>query len=167
MRVLVSAVSKHGATSGIGDHIGEALQRRGFEVTVAEPEDAKPDAGYDAIVLGSGVYAGHWLKDAKNLAARIADASPRPPVWVFSSGPLGDPPQPDEEPVDVAAVVELIDPVEHRVFAGKIDKSELGFGERAIMIAVRAPDGDFRDWDEIAAWADGIADALEAPQQEG
>ena len=113
------------------------------------------------------MYAGPWLKDAKNLAARIADASPRPPVWVFSSGPLGDPPQPDEEPVDVAAVVELIDPVEHRVFAGKIDKSELGFGERAIMIAVRAPDGDFRDWDEIAAWADGIADALEAPQQEG
>jgi len=166
MRVLVSAASKHGATSGIGNHIGGALQRRGFEVTVAEPDDAKPDAGYAGIVLGSAVYAGHWLKDAKNLAARIAAASPRPPVWVFSSGPLGDPPKPDEEPVDVAAVVELVDPVEHRVFAGKIDKSELGFGERAIMIAVRAPDGDFRNWDEIAAWADGIADALETPQQE-
>jgi hypothetical protein len=35
------------------------------------------------------------------------------------------------------------------------------------MIAVRAPDGDFRDWDEIAAWADGIADALETPQEAG
>jgi menaquinone-dependent protoporphyrinogen oxidase len=91
------------------------------------------------------VYAGHWLKDAKHLAARIADASRRPPAWVFSSGPLGDPPKPDEEPVEVAGILELVAPVEHRVFAGKIDKSELGSGERAIMIAVRAPDGDFRD----------------------
>ena len=65
MRVLVSAASKHGATAEIGDHIGETLRQRGFDVTVAEPDDAKPDAGYDGIVLGSGVYAGHWLKDAK------------------------------------------------------------------------------------------------------
>lgn len=86
---------------------------------------------------------------------------------MFSSGPLGDPPKPDEEPVDVGGILELVAPVEHRVFAGKIDKSELGFGERAIMIAVRTPDGDFRDWDEIAAWADGIADALETPQEAG
>ena len=167
MHVLVSAASKHGATAEVGDHIGEALRRRGFNVTVAEPDDAKPDAGYDGIVLGSGVYAGHWLKDAKHLAARIADASSRPLVWVFSSGPLGDPPKPDEEPVDVAGIVDLVAPVEHRVFAGKIDKSELSFGERAIMIAVRAPDGDFRDWDEISAWADGIADMLETPQYSG
>jgi menaquinone-dependent protoporphyrinogen oxidase len=163
MRVLVSAASKHGATTEIGDHIVETLRQRGFDVTVAEPNDAKPDAGYDAIVLGSAVYAGHWLKDAKTLAERIADSDLRPRVWTFSSGPLGDPPKPDEEPVDVAGIVELVAPVEHRIFAGRIDKNELGFGERAIMIAVRAPDGDFRDWDEIAAWADGIADTLESP----
>jgi menaquinone-dependent protoporphyrinogen oxidase len=165
MRVLISAASKHGATAGIGDHIGETLRHRGFDVTVAEPDQAKPEAGYDGIVLGSGVYAGHWLKDAKNLATRIAACDPAPPVWVFSSGPLGDPPKPDEEPVDVASIVEATAPVEHRIFAGKIDKSELGFGERAIMVAVRAPDGDFRDWDEIATWANEIADALEPAQE--
>ena len=164
MHVLVSAGSKHGATAEIADAIGQMLRRRGFDVTVEEPDDARPDAGYDAIVLGSGVYAGHWLKDAKNLAARIAGISARPPVWAFSSGPLGDPPKPDEEPVDVEEIVELVAPVDHRVFAGKIDKGDLSFAERAIMIAVRAPDGDFRDWDEIAAWADGIAATLATDQ---
>lgn len=165
MHVLVSAASKHGATAEIGQHVGDILRSRGLDITVAAPDEAKPDAGYDAIVLGSGVYAGHWLKDAKALAERIASADPRPPVWLFSSGPLGEPPKPDEEPVDVAGIAELVSPVEHTIFAGKIDKSDLGFGERAIMVAVRAPDGDFRDWDEIAAWANGITDALEASRE--
>lgn len=165
MRVLVSAASKHGATAEIGKHIGETLGKRGFEVTVTEPDRAKPETGYDGIVLGSAVYAGHWLKDAKRLADRVADGDPAPPIWVFSSGPLGDPPKPEEEPVDVAGIVETVAPVEHRIFAGKIDKSDLGFGERAIMVAVRAPNGDFRDWDEIATWANEIADALEPAQE--
>ena len=31
-----------------------------------------------------------------------------------------------------------------------------------IVKAVKAPDGDFRDWDAIRAWADGIAAVLRA-----
>ncbi len=162
MRVLVSAASKHGATAEIGERLGATLRERGFNVTVATPESALPGDSYDGIVLGSGVYAGHWLKDAKALVERIAACDPVPPTWLFSSGPLGDPPKPDEDPVDVAAIVETLPPVEHRIFSGKIDKSRLGFGEKAIMIAVRAPDGDYRDWDEIAAWAGEIARSLNA-----
>jgi len=160
MRVLVSAASKHGATKEIGDHLGKRLRDRGFKVTVLAPAAVRPDDGYDGIVLGSAVYAGHWLKDARATAERIAACDPVPPTWLFSSGPLGDPPKPEEEPVDVAAIVETLSPVEHRVFAGKIDKSRLGFGEKAIMIAVRAPEGDYRDWGEIATWADEIAHTI-------
>ena len=43
------------------------------------------------------------------------------------------------------------------MFSGKIDKSKLGFAERAIIVAVRAPEGDFRRWDEIETWSRSIA----------
>ena len=51
---------------------------------------------------------------------------------------------------------------DHRIFPGRLDRHRLGFAERALVFAFRAPDGDFRDWDAIAAWAGGIADELQA-----
>lgn len=161
MRILVAAASKHGATAEIADRIGDVLQARDLDVTVAEPDDAAITEDYDAVVLGSAVYTGHWLAAASDLAHEIAARRPRPVVWLFSSGPVGDPPLPDEEPVDVAEIADALSPREHRIFAGKLDKSRLGFGERAIMVAVRAPEGDFRNWGDITAWAEGIADELE------
>ena len=47
-----------------------------------------------------------------------------------------------------------------RLFAGKLDVDQLGFAERAIIKALRAPCGDFREWDEISRWANEIAAAL-------
>jgi menaquinone-dependent protoporphyrinogen oxidase len=38
----------------------------------------------------------------------------------------------------------------------------LGFGERLIVKGVKAPDGDFRDWDEVRSWADEVATAIGA-----
>ena len=81
-------------------------------------------------------------------------------IWLFSSGPIGDPPKPEDDPVDIADIQQQIGARGHKVFAGKIDKSKLSFGENAIMIAVRAPEGDFRDWHAIAAWANDIGDTI-------
>ena len=46
------------------------------------------------------------------------------------------------------------------MFSVALDTTALGFGERMLVKAVKAPDGDFRDWDEIAAWADEIAESV-------
>ena len=43
-----------------------------------------------------------------------------------------------------------------------LDMSVLGFAERAIVKAVRAPEGDFRDWSAIDRWAADIAGQLVA-----
>jgi len=161
MRVLVSASTKYGATAEIAQAIGEVLGERGLEPTVLPPEQVEEVDGYDAAVLGSAVYAGHWLKPVRELVERHADGLAGRPVWLFSSGPVGDPPKPEEDPVDVAELVALTKAREHRVLPGKLVRRQLSFPERAIVSALRVPEGDFRDWTEIRQWAAEIAEALQ------
>jgi menaquinone-dependent protoporphyrinogen oxidase len=160
MKVLVTVASKHGSTAEIGKAIAATLTEEGHQVDVLEPIDVRGVTEYDAVILGSGVYAGHWIEAAKEFADFYAADLRERPVWLFSSGPLGDPPKPTEDPVDASKVIELLAPREHRVFAGALSREQLGFAERAIVGMVHAPYGDYRDWDEIMAWARGIADTL-------
>jgi menaquinone-dependent protoporphyrinogen oxidase len=160
MDVLVTAASKYGATGEIAGVIGEVLTERGLDATVVPCDQVDTVDGYDAVVLGSAVYAGHWLKAARALVDRSGDELAARPVWLFSSGPIGDPPKPEEDPVDVAEILAATNAREHRVFAGKLVRKRLGFADKAIAVALRVPDGDFRDWAEIKGWAAEIAATL-------
>ena len=93
-------------TTEIARAIGKVLEGRGLEVAVTPPEEVQSVEGFDAAVLGSAVYAGHWLKPAMELVERLGTPLAAVPVWLFSSGPIGDPPKPEEDPVDVAQLME-------------------------------------------------------------
>jgi menaquinone-dependent protoporphyrinogen oxidase len=160
MRVLVTAASRHGSTAEIAARIGTTLATHaGLEVTVRDAVDVEDVSGYDAFVLGSAIYMGHWLEAARDLVQRYNEWRDHP-VWLFSSGPIGDPPKPDEQPVDIGAVVVATRAREHRLFSGALRRDRLGFSERAMAAALRAPYGDFRDWAAIDAWAHDIANTL-------
>ena len=159
MRVLVTAATKYGATGEIAQAIGEVFTERGWDAMVVPPDQVKAVDSFDVVVLGIAVYAGHWLKPARELVDRSGDALAARPVWLFSSGPIGDPPKPEEDPVDVAEILQATKAREHRVFAGKLVRKQLNFPDRAIAAALRVPEGDFRDWEEVKGWAAGIADA--------
>jgi len=89
-RVLVAYGSKHGATAEIAEAIGEVMREAGLDVDVLSAGAVKDLAPYAAVVLGSGVYVGKWLKEAaKFLEAQAAGLAQRP-VWLFSSGPSGE-----------------------------------------------------------------------------
>jgi menaquinone-dependent protoporphyrinogen oxidase len=164
VRVLVTAASKHGATHEIADALARGIGSAGAGLTaVSVPVERRPDpAGFDAVVLGSAVYAGRWREEARDWAGRHAATLRERPVWLFSSGPIGEPPFPPDEPHDAPPLVQVTAARGHRVFPGRLDKALLTFPERAMVTAMRAPVGDFRDWAAVDAWAGEIATELVA-----
>ncbi len=163
--VLVCAASMHGATTEIAQAIGQALAARGLSVTVLPPEQVRSVDGYDAAIIGSAVYAGHWLDPAKDLVNRCRDALADRPVWLFSSGPVGNPSgrlaqAMGKDPVDLPAIRAATRARDHRIFAGKLDRAVLSRLQRAALQVFRGLDGDFRDWSGIRQWADDIAGQL-------
>ena len=165
MRILVTAASRHGSTGEIAQELGKALRGAlpGMGVDVVPLTRVGSFDGYDAVVLGSAVYFGRWLDEARWQVTAHADALRERPVWLFSSGPIGSPPFPPDEPHDVLPLSQLVGARGHQVFAGRLDKDLLSFGERAMVTAMRAPLGDFRDWDAVRAWAGEVAGRLRAP----
>ena len=156
--ILVAYASKHGATEGIAQHIARSLNEAGREADARSVTDVLELEAPEAVVIGSAVYAGSWRKEAVEFIDAHADEFARLPVWLFSSGRLGEQVADDEEqPKQLAEIRARISPRGHKMFFGALDAGKLSFGERMLIKAVKAPEGDFRDWDEIARWAKEIA----------
>lgn len=168
MDILVAVAGKHGSTLEIAEAIGEELRKTGHTVTVFDLKHSPAVEAYDvttfdAVIIGSAVYAGSWVGEAQHFIDAHQIALRARPVWLFSSGPLGaEKPEPSGEPAQVPDLMSKSGAREHEVFVGKLDRDRLNWGEKLIVKVVRAPYGDFRDWDAIRAWAREIASELES-----
>jgi menaquinone-dependent protoporphyrinogen oxidase len=163
MKVLVVSASRHEATRGIATAIVEALRDAGLKVNDLAPDDVHDIEPYDAVIIGSAIYGGDWLPEANDFVERFDAALRRKPVWLFSSGPIGDPPHPAGEPRAVERLMAQLLPRGHRTFGGRLDRTRLDLVDRTIAQVTRSPFGDYRDWPAIRAWADEIAGALAQP----
>jgi menaquinone-dependent protoporphyrinogen oxidase len=166
MRILVAVATRHGATREIAEKIataaGSALTGAGVrsEVEVRDASVVTSVDGFDAVVFGSAVYMGHWLEPATKFAAAFEQELRRVPVWVFSSGPVGERDHPADEPGNAADVVMRLGARGHRLFGGTIDRHSLHLPERAMVAALRVKDGDYRDWPSIRSWGQEIGLSL-------
>ena len=153
--VVVAAASRHGSTAEIADHVAHRLSEAlpGYwNVCRSDPDNAWSLADADAVVLGSAIYFGRWLRPARRALRRIDD---RDHVWLFSSGPI-------------TAADDIEQPTElgrsahhpHATFGGRLDPDQLSRVERWVARRVGATAGDHRDWSSVDAWADDIADEL-------
>ena len=176
MKVLVAYASRHGATQGIAERIAETLKAAGVEADALPAGSVKSPAGYDAFVIGSAAYMFHWLKDATAFVRHHRAMLAEKPVWLFSSGPLGTEPLDAEGrdqkvtalPKEIADLREAVHARDHQVFFGAYERGRkpIGLAERFVSVMPAArdalPDGDFRDWPEIEAWAASIARDLQS-----
>ncbi|NJD28869.1 MAG: hypothetical protein FIA92_11305 [Chloroflexi bacterium] len=165
-RVLVAYATRLGATREIARRIGEVLRAVDHEVAVQSVDEAVDVAAFDAVVVGSGVFAGHWHRPALEFVRRNRRELADRPTWLFSSGPVGSIAldHAPKDPADVPELQQLVNPRGHRVFFGALDRSmvdgsDLSRFER--IIAKRfVPEGDWRDWEAIESWAREIATQL-------
>jgi menaquinone-dependent protoporphyrinogen oxidase len=166
IQILVAYASKHDSTAEIAHVIGNLLRESGnTQVDIRSVDVVENLKPYDAVVLGSAVYAGQWQSEAADFLKRFERELAQRRVWIFSSGPTG---QGDpntilkgwEFPQALKPIVDRIKPRDVIVFHGKLDPNKLNFLEKMVVKGVKAPMGDYRDWELIRAWATSIAEAL-------
>ena len=181
-RVQIVYASRHGGSEGIAKRIAAVLRTEGADAEATDAASNPDPAGFDAYVVGSGVYLGKWLKEGVTFVEEHRDALAAKPVWLFSSGPVAvvsdDPAVALEAALGPASgpgsgghkqldeLVAAVHPRDHRVFGGVFDpeRPAVTTMERIVRIIPAAkkalPTGDFRDWDRVDAWATGIAREL-------
>lgn len=174
MRVLIVYASRSGATREIAERIACILLRLRLETTVQPAQRADDPAGYDVAVIGSDTYYSRWMKPATKFVRRYRDALANRPVWFFSSGSLGSEANSAQDggthavaqPKEIAEFSQTVKLRGHHVFIGALDPNKLGFTDRirlklaANRDKVLFPVGDFRDWNDVEAWAFSIARTL-------
>src|SRR4051812_46843298 len=183
-RLLVVFASRHGSTEEIAERIAHVARGAGIDAVVADAAHDVDAAGFHGYVIGSGVYIGSWIGDATAFVERNKALLSARPVWLFRSGPL---PGSSKSQADVGLLEQAlgpehgpgsggrqriealsaeIHPRDHHVFFGAYDPFDgpKSMSERLIRMTPMAkralPSGDFRDWDEIEAWARAIASEL-------
>lgn len=164
-QILVTYATKHGATAEIAEKIGQVLKEAGLSVDVNSVDKVGDLDAYRAVVLGSAVYAGMWRNEAVDFLEANQNKLAEREVWLFSSGPTGE-----GDPVELMKgwsfpeaqrpIADRIGPRDIAFFHGEIDMDDLNLAEKLIVKGVKAPTGDYRDWEAITAWAAAIGDAL-------
>jgi menaquinone-dependent protoporphyrinogen oxidase len=171
MRALVTTASQHGATHEIAETIGRTLTTHGLDTTVAPTGEIHDADQYDAFIIGSAIYLGHWLEPASQFVRRFASTLSERPVWLFSSGPVGQPERKlvqkmTADPIELPQLLTLTNAQEHRTFAAKLAGTGLPRTQRLSLRIFRGLEGDWRDWQAIDEWADQIATALTTQARE-
>jgi menaquinone-dependent protoporphyrinogen oxidase len=164
-KVLVAYATKYGATAEIAGKIGQVLRQEGLPADVLPANRVSDLVPYKAVVLGSAVYMGRWRKEAMKFLKANEKVLSEQLVWLFSSGPMGegDPlklTQSDYFHTALQPIADRIQPRDITVFHGAVNMEKLNFIEKWIFRKVKAPVGDFRDWDSITSWAKAIAGVL-------
>ncbi len=163
--VLVAFATRHHGTEGIAREIAIALGEAGFAVDLVPAEAVTSIEGYSAVVLGSAVYMVHWEGAALDLLRRERRALACRPVWLFSSGPVGEGkttrrPETVPQPDVVAELAAEIGARGQAMFGGRVDPTEGGF-DTAVM-SQAGLEGDWRDLHKVRMWARTIAATLRA-----
>ncbi len=161
-KVLVAYASKYGSTGGVADAIGKELCNRGAAVDVCMVKNIRDLNPYRRVVVGSAIYMGKWLPEAVDFVERNREVLRQVPVAYFLVCiTMREPTEENRRKVlayldPVLKAVPQVKPLKIGAFAGALNYSNLSLPTKVIMKLKGAPEGDFRNWDILRAWVDGL-----------
>lgn len=163
-RTLIAYASRAGSTAEVAETVGEVLREHGIDVDVRSVKGVGDIAGYDSLILGSAIWAGKPLPEMRRFVADQRDAMAGMPVAYFILCDLLREYTPANRQVAVGYVTplrKLHEPVSVGMFAGRRDFSKVHPLVTWVLKRVfRLVEGDFRDWEQIRAWAATVAAQL-------
>ena len=155
-KILVTYASRLGSTEAVAHVIAQTLSEIGEEVDIYPIHKVKDAGSYRAVIVGSAIRFGRWLPDAVEFVAENRELLNSIPTAFFTVC-MTVSHDTQENRRKAASFLDpvraLVTPVDEAWFAGKLDYSQLSFLQRVVEKIQGLPEGDFRDWSAIRAWA--------------
>ena len=158
-RVLVAYATKLGSTGEIAEAIAQVLRDGGHHALALPARDVRSLDDWDAVILGSAVYAAYWRKDARLFTERFREDLKARPLWLFSGGPLDRRLARADQPITPhgAEITAGLGARSHRTFGGRLSPGAAV--DAHILLTHRS--GDYRDWQSIVDYAYRIGRELD------
>jgi menaquinone-dependent protoporphyrinogen oxidase len=160
-KILVAYVSEYGSTGGVAEAIGKELCSKGAKVDVSLMRNVKNLNSYQGVVVGSAIYRGKWMPEAVNFVKGNAELLSQIPVAYFMvCMTMHKPTEENRHKAlsfldPVLQTIPQVKPVDIVPFAGAMHYNNLSWLNKKIIQSKGVPEGDFRDWETIRAWARG------------
>ncbi len=161
-KILVAYASKYEATAEIARTIADTLKEAGHSVDVQRVISVTDISEYDAVLVGSAIYAGQWMGEGVDFLKAQAETLAHKSTWVFSSGPTGEGDAVEllggsSYPAALQPQIDAIKPQGVVLFHGSVDDAKINPTEKKVLEGVQKPTGDFRDWASIKRWAQQVS----------
>jgi menaquinone-dependent protoporphyrinogen oxidase len=156
-QVLVAYASGSGSTREVAQAVAAEIEKEGLTAVMHHVSEVDNTAPSSALVIGSSIRIGRWLPEAIACLERIkAEVGDKPVAYFTTCLTMVDDTKENRqtvldymEPLLVKIAPE-IEPIGLGLFAGSLDP-----GRQAIMVG-NGPQGDYRNWEAIRAWAQEI-----------
>jgi menaquinone-dependent protoporphyrinogen oxidase len=154
-KTLIAYASKAGSTIEIATHLAEMLSSKGIQVDLIPVEKVTDLSVYQSVILGSAIRVGRILPEAMKFVENYQIELQSKTFGIFIVCMTLN--QDTEENRKIVSdylipVRALVKPASEGMFAGVMDLKKLNLLEKLMIKAMKAPLGDFRDWEKIETW---------------